>query len=58
MTGMKDVVDAIRKADLPGVKIIVGGAPVTEEFAREIGADAFAPDAGTAVDVAQAALRS
>jgi 5-methyltetrahydrofolate--homocysteine methyltransferase len=58
MTGMKDVVEAIRAADLTGVKIIVGGAPVTAEFAREIGADGFAPDAGSAVDVAQAALRS
>ena len=58
MTGMKDVVEAIRAADLTGVKIIVGGAPVTAEFAREIGADGFAPDAGSAVDVAQEALRS
>jgi 5-methyltetrahydrofolate--homocysteine methyltransferase len=58
MTGMKDVVEAIRAADLTGVKVIVGGAPVTAEFAREIGADGFAPDAGSAVDVAQQALRS
>jgi 5-methyltetrahydrofolate--homocysteine methyltransferase len=58
MTGMKDVVDAIRAADLPGVKVIIGGAPVTAEFAREIGADGYAPDAGSAVDVAQGALRS
>jgi len=58
MIGMKDVVDAIRAADMPGVKVIIGGAPVTAEFAREIGADGYAPDAGTAVDVAQAALRS
>jgi 5-methyltetrahydrofolate--homocysteine methyltransferase len=58
MTGMKDVVDAIRAADLPGVKVIIGGAPVTAEFAREIGADGYAPDAGSAVDVAQEALRA
>jgi 5-methyltetrahydrofolate--homocysteine methyltransferase len=58
MIGMKDVVDAIRAADMPDVKIIIGGAPVTAEFAREIGADAYAPDAGSAVDVAQEALRS
>ncbi len=58
MTGMRDVVEAIRAADLAGVKVIVGGAPVTAEFAREIGADGFAPDAGSAVDVAQEALRS
>ena len=58
MTGMKEVVEAIRAADLADVKVIVGGAPVTAEFAREIGADGFAPDAGSAVDVAQGALRS
>ena len=56
MVGMKDVVDAIRAADLPGVKVIIGGAPVTAEFAREIGADGYAPDAGTAVDVARRVL--
>ena len=58
MGGMRDVVEAIRAAGLPGVKVIIGGAPVTAEFAREIGADGFAPDAGSAVDVAQEALRS
>ncbi|MDD3825990.1 MAG: cobalamin-binding protein, partial [Anaerolineae bacterium] len=35
------------------VKIMVGGAPVTETFAKEIGADAYAPDAASAVDVAR-----
>ena len=58
MVGMRDVVAAIRAADLPGVKVVIGGAPVTAEYAREIGADAYAPDAGTAVEVAQEALRS
>ncbi|KNZ42395.1 cobalamin-binding protein, partial [Acetobacterium bakii] len=33
---------------LTGFKVIVGGAPVTPEYATEIGADGFAPDAGTA----------
>jgi 5-methyltetrahydrofolate--homocysteine methyltransferase len=58
MSGMKDVVAAIRAADLPDTRVIIGGAPVTPEFAREIGADGFAPDAGSAVDVAHAALRA
>ena len=58
MVGMRDVVAAIRAADLPGVKVVIGGAPVTAEYAREIGADAYAPDAGTAVEVAGEALRS
>jgi methanogenic corrinoid protein MtbC1 len=56
MVGMREVVAAIRAADLDGVKVIVGGAPVTADFARGIGADGYAPDAGAAVDVAKEAL--
>jgi 5-methyltetrahydrofolate--homocysteine methyltransferase len=51
MVGMKDVVAAIRAADLPDVKVIVGGAPVTQDYADQIGADGYASDAGSAVDV-------
>jgi 5-methyltetrahydrofolate--homocysteine methyltransferase len=35
---------------------MVGGAPITEAFAREIGADGYAPDAGTAVEKAKMLL--
>ncbi len=56
MVGMKDVVAAVR-ADLPDVKIMVGGAPVTADYAASIGADGYAPDAATAVAVAKAAVR-
>lgn len=46
---LKSTVEAIIEAGLKSqVKIIVGGAPITQEYADEIGADAFAPDAGTA----------
>jgi 5-methyltetrahydrofolate--homocysteine methyltransferase len=38
------------------VKVMVGGAPITEAFAREIGADGYAPDAGTAVEKAKRLL--
>jgi methanogenic corrinoid protein MtbC1 len=38
------------------IKIMVGGAPVTQKFADEIGADAYAPDAGTAVTMTDAFL--
>jgi 5-methyltetrahydrofolate--homocysteine methyltransferase len=55
MVGMKDVVVAVR-AELPGVKVIVGGAPVTADYAAQIGADGYAPDAATAVDVAKATV--
>ena len=54
MMGMKDVVTAIRASDLPDVKIVVGGAPVTAEFAAQIGADGHASDAAAAVDLVQA----
>ena len=52
MVGMRDVVEAIRAADLGDVKVIIGGAPVTAEFAESIGADGHAPDAASAVRVA------
>jgi 5-methyltetrahydrofolate--homocysteine methyltransferase len=49
---MKTTIEELTKAGLRDkVKVIVGGAPVTSAFARQIGADAFAPDAATAVDV-------
>jgi len=49
MPVMKQTVDAISKAgQRDKVKIIIGGAPVTEKFADEIGADGYAPDAGSA----------
>ncbi|MCU0478341.1 MAG: cobalamin-dependent protein [Chloroflexi bacterium] len=56
MVGMGEVVAAIRAADLGDVKVIVGGAPVTAAFAASIGADAYAPDAASAVEVAKQAV--
>ncbi len=50
MPGMRDVVTALREAGV-AARVIVGGAPVTEEFAAAIGADGFAPDAGSAATV-------
>ena len=51
MPAMRSAVDAIRGSGLEGVKVLVGGAPVTQQFADEIGADGFAPDAAGAVQV-------
>ena len=51
MNQMKTTVDAIRQAGLNDVKVIIGGAPITQKFADQIGADGFAPDAASAVDV-------
>ncbi len=51
MTYIPEVIKAFDAEGLrPKVKIIVGGAPVTQEWANQIGADAYAPDAATAVD--------
>jgi len=48
MPAMKETVAALKTCGLTGFKVLVGGAPVTPEFATEIGADAYAPDAGSA----------
>jgi 5-methyltetrahydrofolate--homocysteine methyltransferase len=57
MPAMRDTVKLVREAGLP-VKVVVGGAPITTEFAREIGADGYSPDAGSAVDTALALLQA
>jgi 5-methyltetrahydrofolate--homocysteine methyltransferase len=52
MVSMKETIDAIIEAGLRDrAKIIIGGAPVTQEFANKIGADAYAEDAAVAVDI-------
>lgn len=53
MPAMVETVRAIRASGGPSVKIMVGGAPITQQFCDEIGADGYAPDAGSAVDKAQ-----
>jgi len=59
MREMKTTLDAITKAGVRNqVKTIVGGAPLTEKFAKEIGADGYAPDAASAVQVAKSLIRS
>jgi len=55
MPMMKQTIDAVVESGLRDqVKIMVGGAPVTQAFADDIGADAFAPDAGSAAKKAKA----
>jgi 5-methyltetrahydrofolate--homocysteine methyltransferase len=57
MSAMAQVVKLIREEGLAReVRIIVGGAPVSEEFARRIGADAYGYDSANAVDVARKLL--
>lgn len=52
MPAMKETVKKLKEAGL-ATKIMVGGAPITQAFADEIGADGYAADAGSAVDVAK-----
>ena len=59
MPMMKTVIEALTAAGIRSkVKVIVGGAPVTSSFATDIGADGYAPDAATAVDVVGSLLAS
>jgi len=52
MTYMKEVIDELQNRQLRDkIKVIVGGAPITAEFAEEIGADGYSPDAGSAVEL-------
>jgi len=57
MLSMKDTIEALAEAGLRDqVKIIIGGAPVTRDFAQKIGADGYAPDAGSAADLCKKLL--
>ena len=57
MPSMADVINAATEAGIRGdVKVMIGGAPVTQNYADEIGADGYAPDAASAVDKARELL--
>jgi 5-methyltetrahydrofolate--homocysteine methyltransferase len=59
MRSMKETIEALKAAGLrDSVKIMVGGAPLTQEYADEIGADGFAPDASQAVKLAKKLIAS
>jgi 5-methyltetrahydrofolate--homocysteine methyltransferase len=58
MPAMVETVRAIRSAGCPPVKIMVGGAPISQQFADEVGADGFAPDAASAAEKARALVES
>ena len=54
MPNMKNTVEALKAAGLRDkVKVIIGGAPVTEAYAKQIGADGYSPDASRAVSLAK-----
>ena len=59
MTNMKAVVDAVKASSLAGTtKVMIGGAPVTQAFCDEIGADGYAPDAASAADLAKSLINA
>ncbi|NLW55196.1 MAG: cobalamin-binding protein [Firmicutes bacterium] len=59
MTEMEKVIEAIKRENLrDSLYIMVGGAPVTDNFAQKIGADAYAPDAATAASIAKEKMLS
>ena len=55
MPTMRKIIEALREAGLrAGVKVMVGGAPVNQKFADDIGADGYGEDAAAAVELARA----
>jgi 5-methyltetrahydrofolate--homocysteine methyltransferase len=57
MSNMQGTIDALKAAGLrEQVKVVIGGAPVTDAYARQIGADAYAPDASSATRVVRGLL--
>jgi 5-methyltetrahydrofolate--homocysteine methyltransferase len=59
MPRMKDIVQALQAAGLrERVKVMIGGAPVTEQYALDIGADIYAPDAASAAQRARQSLHA
>jgi len=57
MEMMQKTVDAVvESGHRDRLKIIIGGAPVTQKFAEEIGADGYAPDAGSAIKLAKSLM--
>jgi len=58
MPAMKETIQALADAGVRSdVCVMVGGAPVTQNYASEIGADGYAPDAASAVDQAKSLLK-
>jgi len=58
MVGMRDVIGCLKESGCrERVKVIIGGAPVTDRFASEIGSDGYSPDAAGAVDLVRNLLK-
>ncbi|MCI0516167.1 corrinoid protein [candidate division KSB1 bacterium] len=58
MLNMKETINAVKKEGIQDkVKVVIGGAPVTQNYANEIGADGYAPDAASAVSEVKRLLK-
>jgi 5-methyltetrahydrofolate--homocysteine methyltransferase len=55
VVNMKEVIDLLKANGIPA-KVLIGGAPVTENFARQIGADGYSRNASIAVDTAKSLI--
>jgi 5-methyltetrahydrofolate--homocysteine methyltransferase len=59
MPRMGEIINSLKEAGIRDeVTVIIGGAPVTQEFAEEIGADLYAPNAGSAVEITKEYLQA
>ncbi|MCO5387356.1 MAG: corrinoid protein [Desulfosporosinus sp.] len=59
MPAMQDIIEMLQEEELRDkIKVIIGGAPVSQEYADTIGADGYAPDAGSAVELCKRLLAS
>ena len=57
MTSIGKTIEALTEAGLrEKAKVMIGGAPITQDFANKVGADSFAPDAGSASRMAKTLL--
>ena len=58
MVNMETIIEALVEAGVRDqVKVMIGGAPVTQRYCNEIGADGYAPDAASAVDLARELMK-
>jgi 5-methyltetrahydrofolate--homocysteine methyltransferase len=57
MVYMKEVIQGLKEQGVrDGLKVIIGGAPITQDYSNEIQADGYAPDAASAVDLVKKLL--
>lgn len=57
MPAIKTTVEALTPVRATGIRVVIGGAPVTQAFADAVGADGYAPDAASAADLARRLVR-